>query len=144
MFPSSSKAIVQEMISLVEGAFHDNLPTLDWMDDDTRDNANTKLNMGSHTEYPIVALYHTHYSACVLLVESLIGYPSTWATYEGVNVTSTHLAANRFNLATYEWMDSMKKLRSPVNKKRWTTPAFAVVQCCLLRFRPLSVPHAQS
>lgn len=104
MFAGSSKSKAEEMILDIEHAFEEGLPSLSWMDEETRARAVEKVGT----------------------LKNKIGYPKAWRDFSGLEVsTGGHfeqaLAMKRFS--SKFWMD---KVGNPVDKEEWFMPASAV------------------
>jgi predicted metalloendopeptidase len=95
-FAGESKAKALAMIRAIQTSFQDGLPELDWMDDETRTKAVEKLGT----------------------ISNKIGYPDTWETYEGLEITGSHfedvMAVQRWNMAK-----EFAKVGQPVDKTQW-------------------------
>jgi putative endopeptidase len=96
-FNGQSLNITQRLIKLIEVAFGDRLPEIDWMDADTRKAAQEKLS----------------------LVVDLVGYPSKWADYSSVAISGGKFYSNTYNLQQFGWANVIKVLTGPVDKTRW-------------------------
>ncbi len=96
-FPGDSKAKALDMIQRIEAAFKDNLGSLNWMDDTTRQRALDKL--------------HT--------LTNKIGYPDKWRDYSALAPKKDAwfedgLAAQKFNTDF-----RLKQVGKPVDKTLW-------------------------
>jgi len=102
-FPGDSKAVAIDMIERIEAAFAAGLPTLDWMDDATREAAIGKMNK----------------------IQNQIGYPDKWKTYTGLELTGSY-----FNdtIAARTWTNSynLAKVGGKVDAQEWYWPASIV------------------
>jgi putative endopeptidase len=96
-FNGESLNITQKLIKLIETAFGDRLPSIDWMDDQTRAAAQVKLSQ----------------------VVDLVGYPSKWADYSSVAISPVKFYDNTYNLQQFGWSGLIKVLTGPVDKTRW-------------------------
>jgi len=63
-FSGDSKDIAQDLVDRIKVSFGENLPNIDWMDSETKLQAQRKLD----------------------LMRTKIGYPETWPDYEGFTV----------------------------------------------------------
>lgn len=95
-FGGDSKQGAQRTADGISSAFGDNLRTVTWMDDPTKDRARTKLQK----------------------MTRLIGYPDHWRTYDfaidRTNFAATELAASRFE-SGFE----LARIGKPVDKGIW-------------------------
>jgi putative endopeptidase len=96
-FASDSKDIAQDLLQRIKNAFHENLPSVSWMDDDTKANAERKLDM----------------------MRSKIGYPDNWPDYDGFAIDSTHFFENILAGAKYSRDKNTAKASQPVDKTEW-------------------------
>lgn len=94
-FAGDSKTAAQSYVQAISEAFRANLPTLDWMDDETRAAAEDKLDK----------------------VAFLIGYPPEWDDYtfsvDGL-YGENYLVARQWHVA-----DDLSQIGEPVNRTRW-------------------------
>ena len=92
-FSGDSKPVAVQMVKDLESAFVDSLPDLAWMDDTTRERAETKAHK----------------------ITNKIGYPDAWRDYSGLELGSDYVAAkaaaNRFNNAW--WLAKAGKAPDP-------------------------------
>ena len=97
-FAGDSKQIALEMIGDIQAAFAADLPTLTWMDDETRQRALDKAKA----------------------VIDKIGYPDQWRDYSGLTVTPDRYFANAAAADAFELDFQMDKIGHPVDKKEWS------------------------
>jgi putative endopeptidase len=96
-FAGSSKAKAKEILSSIIASLRAHIPTLDWMDLETKKRAYDKLGM----------------------VKQMVGYPSKWRDYASVTVTATDHYANAMSVRKYEYADMLDRLHKPVDHDRW-------------------------
>ena len=96
-FPGESKDKALEMIQDVEHAFEGNLPSLAWMDDETRDRATTKAQA----------------------VENKIGYPDTWRDYSALDFAADTYFANALSARAFDFDYNTRKAGEPVDPDEW-------------------------
>lgn len=96
-FPPAYRAQMEELVSYLRRAFAERLETLDWMDDETRIEAQAKLE--------------------AFLPK--IGYPDQWRDYSEVMISSDDLLGNLNRLADWSWEDSLARLNEPVRDWEW-------------------------
>ncbi len=96
-FPPAHRAQMEELVEYLRRAFAERLATLDWMDDETRVEAQAKL-------------------AAFL---PKIGYPNRWRDYSDVTIASDDLVGNLDRLAEWSWNDSLARLDEPVREWEW-------------------------
>lgn len=96
-FGEEGKALSQEMIRGIEGAFERNLAALSWMDDATRAQARDKMRR----------------------IINKIGYPDKWRSYDGLQVDRQSDLANRQRAAAFELARDLGKIGKPVDPTEW-------------------------
>ncbi len=96
-FAGSSRDTALEMIGDIFTAFESGLPTLEWMDDVTRERAMEK----------------------VAALGKKIGYPDEWRDYSGLEVVEGDYFANALASAEFEFDFDAAKIEKPVNRKEW-------------------------
>jgi predicted metalloendopeptidase len=98
-FAGESKTVALGMIDYIEGAFDSNLPSLAWMDEETRAGAVDKLSKFTKK----------------------IGYPDVWMDYSSVDIT-TGYAANAFAIQDYQLRRMIDKVGEPMDDNEWHMP----------------------
>lgn len=96
-FQGDSKATAIEMIQGIEAAFEGGLPSLGWMDDETRTRAVEKARA----------------------VTNKIGYPDKWRDYSGLEVASGDWFQSRWNASVFNARYELAKVGGPVDKGEW-------------------------
>ena len=96
-FPPAHRAQMETLVEYLRRAFGERLETLDWMDDETRVQAQAKL-------------------AAFL---PKIGYPDRWRDYSDVAITDDDLIGNINRLGQWQWADSLARLDEPVREWEW-------------------------
>ena len=96
-FPPTHREQMMELVEYLRRAFAERLSTLDWMDDETRAEAQTKLE--------------------AFLPK--IGYPDRWRDYSTVTITADDLIGSMNSLAEWSWQDSLARLNEPVRDWEW-------------------------
>jgi putative endopeptidase len=96
-FPPEAKARAQEMVANLVAALQEDLHTLPWMGEATREQALKKLNAFTRK----------------------IGYPDKWRDYSAFNVDRGPYALNSMRGREFEFNRSMKKIGQPVDKAEW-------------------------
>jgi len=96
-FPPDSKAQMNELIENLRSAFKDGIDGLDWMADETKEQAHYKLQK----------------------FNPKIGYPDRWETYEGLKVESDDLVGTVQSARVWEWEDSIAQLGQPIDRDEW-------------------------
>jgi len=99
-FPPSSKTQMEDLVARLTTAFEARLENLEWMDDETREEALTKLAG----------------------FEARIGYPEIWDSYEGLEITGDDYFGNRVRMAEFGWAEQIEDLNSPVDTREWGWP----------------------
>lgn len=96
-FPPEYREQMLELVGYLRRAFAERLETLPWMDDETRVEAERKL-------------------------ESFlpkIGYPDKWRDYSDVTIADDDLIGNSRRLSEWSWKDQLAKLDEPVREWEW-------------------------
>lgn len=96
-FPESSKAQMLDLIENLRSAFKDGIDNLEWMDADTKVQAQDKL-----------AKFNPK-----------IGYPDVWTDYSELNVDRNDLVGTVKSAALWNWNDNISKLGGPIDRDEW-------------------------
>ncbi|HKB66488.1 MAG TPA: M13 family metallopeptidase [Pyrinomonadaceae bacterium] len=96
-FTPESKARMQAMVNNLIAAFRERLQKLDWMSEDTRQQAITKLNAFGQK----------------------IGYPDKWIDYSALTVSRDSYLANVLRSSEFDQMRDFNKINKPVDRKEW-------------------------
>ena len=96
-FPPDSKAQMKELVENLRGAFKDGIDGLEWMADETKEQAQYKLKK----------------------FNPKIGYPDKWETYEGLNVDADDLVGTIQSARKWSWEDSISQLGQPIDRDEW-------------------------
>ena len=96
-FPPSSKTQMKVLVENLRGAFKDGIDDLDWMADETKEQAQYKLKK----------------------FNPKIGYPDKWETYEGLNIDKSDLVGTIQSARKWEWQDSIGQLGQPIDRDEW-------------------------
>jgi putative endopeptidase len=96
-FTPESKARMQEMITNLIAAFRARLMKLDWMSDQTRQQALAKLES----------------------FKQKIAYPDTWRDYSAVNIDRTSFLENARRAGAFEITRNINKIGRPVDRTEW-------------------------
>jgi len=99
-FPPRSKTQMEDLVNRLIVAFEGRLEQLEWMDEETRVEALTKLST----------------------FEPRIGYPEVWDTYEGLEIIADDYFGNRIRMAEKGWADQLEDLANPVDPREWNWP----------------------
>lgn len=99
-FAGASKATAAAMIDRVQQAFAAGLPTLAWMDPDTRARALEKLGA----------------------VDDQIGHPARWRDFSGLKVTEGEHLRNVTALYRFELVHYYDRIGGPVDRSEWQLP----------------------
>lgn len=104
VFHGDSKIMAEQMIEEIREAFKKNLPTLSWMDPETRQLAREKANA----------------------ITDMIGFPDFILNpekldkkYEGLEFIEDEYFENNIRVSRFSLLQSMKKLNKPSNKTEW-------------------------
>jgi len=96
-FPPDSKAQMKALVENVRAAFKDGIDGLEWMADETKEQAQYKLKK----------------------FNPKIGYPDKWETYEGLNVDADDLIGTIQSARKWSWEDSIGQLGQPIDRDEW-------------------------
>ena len=96
-FGQEGKQVTQAMVKGIEGAFEDNLATLTWMDDTTKQRAREKAQK----------------------IFNKIGFPDKWKSYDGLVTDRGPLIGNQTRSAAYEKARDLKKIGKPLDRGVW-------------------------
>jgi putative endopeptidase len=96
-FPPAAKATMDKLVLALEKSLGDDIQTLDWMSDDTKKEAESKLSM----------------------IRNKIGYPEKWRDYSALTVKRDDLMGNLRREAIFARNYRLAKLGKPVNEREW-------------------------
>jgi endothelin-converting enzyme/putative endopeptidase len=94
---TEGKATVVGIVTTIEGAMHENLARLAWMDEPTRQAAFGKLAK----------------------IANKIAYPDKWRSYDGLTITRDSYVTNKIAAAGFEEHREMNKIGKPVDRAEW-------------------------
>ncbi len=97
VFTPETKARALEMVQNLSLALRDDLKTLDWMSDPTRQQAQVKLDAFLRK----------------------IGYPDTWRDYSALQVEPGAYLENRMRAIRFETARDLRKIGKPVDRMEW-------------------------
>lgn len=103
-FSPEAKRRCEEMVAGLVDAMRRSIETLEWMADDTREAALTKVDSFGYK----------------------IGYPDEWRDYTGLEIGSDSFAANRIRCEIFEHERQFGRLDQPVDRGEWEMPAHVV------------------
>ncbi|CAI9406080.1 M13 family metallopeptidase [Aestuariimicrobium sp. T2.26MG-19.2B] len=96
-FPPAAKERMDELVANLLEAYRLSIGTLDWMGEDTRAEALSKLSKFSPK----------------------IGYPTKWRDYSALEVTPGDLVANVAAASSFELDHELAKIGKPVDREEW-------------------------
>jgi putative endopeptidase len=96
-FPPSAKASMDQLVAALEKALADDIKTLPWMSDATKQAAEQKLSM----------------------IRNKIGYPEKWREYSSLQVDRDDLIGNIRRNAVFQRNWNLGHLGKPVDEKEW-------------------------
>ncbi|HAQ34146.1 MAG: peptidase [Maricaulis sp.] len=99
-FPASSKDQMEDLVENLVAAFEERLENLDWMDDETREQALLKLST----------------------FEPRIGYPDEWTDYSNLTIEADDLFGNLQRIGEFNWNQQVEDLAGPVDRNQWPYP----------------------
>lgn len=103
-FSPEAKARCEQMVDDLIAAMGRSVRDLDWMTEETKKEALTKVDSFTHK----------------------IGYPDEWRDYTGLVIDRGSYVENRMRSARWEFDRSMGRLEEPVDKGEWALPAHVV------------------
>ena len=96
-FPPSSKAQMEDLIENLRAAFKDGIDGLEWMGEDTKEEAQYKLAK----------------------FRPKIGYPSEFETYDGLTIDRDDLYGTMKAIRAWEHADEIGQLGQPIDREEW-------------------------
>ncbi len=96
-FPPANKAMMDTLVDNLRAALKSRLATLDWMDDETRTEAQTKLST----------------------FEPRVGYPDMWRDYSDLAIDPGKLFENVAAARRFEWDRQLARINDPVDRAEW-------------------------
>jgi endothelin-converting enzyme/putative endopeptidase len=99
-FPQSAQDQMDELVATTITNFRGRLQQLDWMDDETREQALLKLST----------------------FEPRIGVPEVFEDYEGLDISADGYFAKRLAMSEWRWAEQLEDLGEPVDPREWGLP----------------------
>ncbi len=96
-FPIEAKARANQMVTDLREAFRRRIESLEWMSDETKQQAFRKLEK----------------------MAQKIGYPDTWRDYSALEIEPDAYVLNVLRANQFEFDRNMKKIGNPVDKTEW-------------------------
>jgi endothelin-converting enzyme/putative endopeptidase len=96
-YQEEARARMEMMIANLTEAYRQSIENLDWMGEETKQQALVKLSKFAPK----------------------IGYPENWRDYSSMEIVDGDLIANVKSAATFEYMRNIDKLDRPVDKTEW-------------------------
>lgn len=96
-FPPASKTQMNALVENLRGAFKDGIDNLEWMGEETKKQAQYKLQK----------------------FNPKIGYPDKWERYDGLEVNPDDLIGTIKSARKWEWEDSIGQLGQPIDRDEW-------------------------
>ncbi|QZD96402.1 M13 family metallopeptidase [Qipengyuania gelatinilytica] len=96
-FPPENKAAMDELVANLRKAMAQSIDGLDWMGEETKEQAIAKLDA----------------------FDPKIGYRDNLESYEGLTITPGAPVANRMASAEWEWQEMLGKLGGPIDRTEW-------------------------
>ena len=96
-FPEASKTQMDKLVENLRGAFKEGIDGLEWMGDETKEQAQYKL-----------AKFNPK-----------IGYPNKWEKYEGLNVDRSDLIGTIKSARAWGWQDELSQIGAPIDREEW-------------------------
>ncbi|MFC5513487.1 M13 family metallopeptidase [Massilia jejuensis] len=99
-FPAERKQQVEAMVQHFVVAFREGIQTLDWMSDETKQQAQLKLSK----------------------LKAKIGYPDKWRDYSALKIARDDLVGNVMRARQFAHDHAIAKLGKPVDRAAWSMP----------------------
>ena len=96
-FPPEAKARMEELIDNLLAAFDDSINDLEWMSDETKEQALDKLSKFTPK----------------------IGYPDKWKDYSDLEIAADDLIGNTKRAAEWSYQDMVSRIGEPVDRDEW-------------------------
>jgi putative endopeptidase len=96
-FPPASKARMDELVEHLTEAYRRSITTLEWMSEETRQQALEKLK----------------------LFTPKIGYPAKWRDYSALEIDPADLIANVRSASEFEFHRQLAKVAQPIDRDEW-------------------------
>ena len=96
-FPPEAKARMKQLVDNLIAALREDIPTLDWMSEPTRQAAIAKLNAFGVK----------------------IGYPDKWRDYSSLKIERTSFVDNLLRTSQFERQRNLAKIGRPVDRTEW-------------------------
>ena len=96
-FPPESKAKMEELVANLKTAFRARLENLEWMTEETKQEAFEKLDA----------------------FNTKIGYPDEWTDYSDLDVVAGDAYGNAKRAGVWAWNDMIEKLGGPIDRSEW-------------------------
>ena len=99
-FPPEAKERMNEMLYYLSEAYADSIKNLEWMSDETKEQALIKLSKFTPK----------------------VGYPDEWRDYSSLQVSGDSLVGNVRNARTFNHYREIDKLGKPIDRNEWFMP----------------------
>jgi putative endopeptidase len=119
-FPPESKAKVEQLVGNLLKAYEQDIKSLTWMSEATKQQALTKLH-----------LFKPH-----------IGYPDKWRDYSALGIKRDDLMGNVQRASVFEWNHNVKRLDELVDKNEWHMTPPTVNAYYMRSFNSITFPAA--
>jgi putative endopeptidase len=103
-FSKEAQNKVNEMVDNLLVVFRDRITNLEWMSEETKKEALTKLNS----------------------IGRKLGFPDKWEDFSGLKFSNSNYVENLKVMALYSHKKNMAELNKPVDKSKWGMPAHMV------------------
>lgn len=97
-FPPDARDQMDELVDNLLVEFRSRLTDLDWMDEETRNEALEKLST----------------------FEPRVGYPEIWESFEGLDTAHDDYFGNRMRLSEHRWQRDLERFERGVDRRRWS------------------------
>ena len=96
-FPPEAKQRMEEMVNNLKKAYKASITDLDWMGEETKDQALDKLSK----------------------INPKIGYPDKWKDYSDLTISEDDLYGNLKRSSEFKYQEEIDKLGGPIDKDEW-------------------------
>ncbi|EQC28109.1 hypothetical protein SDRG_14201 [Saprolegnia diclina VS20] len=120
MFDATAAKRADEMVLALEASYKIGIQNATWLDDETRKNGITKLSKFVH----------------------LIGAPENPQMYPGISLDAKDYVGNRNKINTFDTEANLKMIGTPVDRKKWSSPASEVNAWYSPRLNSITFPAA--
>ena len=119
-FPAEAKMKMQSLVADLKTSLSGRIDQLDWMSDDTKTAAKTKLAK----------------------MNVKVGYPDKWKDYSDFNVTDESIFKNMREFSRFDKRDDISRIGKPVDREEWAMTPQTVNACYIPEWNEICFPAA--